>query len=455
MPLGDGVNATAYNFCDVLPASISGSVADCLAGQPLSGVTVELLNSTGTVLKTTTTNSSGNYQFTGLLPGVTYGVEQLLPAGYMNHETDAGSAGGTVSADVDSITQVSLADGAAATAYNFCDVLPASISGNVGDCQVGIPLAGVTVELLNANGTVLKTTTTDTSGNYQFTGLMPGVVYGVEQVLPNGYLNNDAWAGSAGGVVAADDDSITQVSLGDGVAATAYNFCDVQPVGISGLVAVDTTGNPTTATNLQPLAGVTVNLLDSNGNVIATTVDRSERPLQLHEQFAAGNLRRRRRDAGQLFLRRGRLRFGRRNGRERQLDRPGHADQRHDRHELQLLRRSAGHDLGHRLPRRPADHGSRGHDAHHGASRPISQRRLPAGRQADCRSDALPLWFRRRIRFSISRPASKMSATTDANGFYEFTNLPGNQLYSVAEQPLSEQPEVAATARRASRQCSA
>ena len=37
----------------------------------------------------------------------------------------------------------------------------------------------------------------------------------------------------------------------------------------------------------------------------------------------------------------------------------------------------------------------------------------------------------------------QMSATTDANGFYEFTDLPGNQLYSVAEEPLSEQPEVA------------
>ena len=50
-------------------------------------------------------------------------------------------------------------------------------------------------------------------------------------------MNHDAWAGSAGGVVAADDDSITQVTLGDGTAATAYNFCDVLPASISGSVA--------------------------------------------------------------------------------------------------------------------------------------------------------------------------------------------------------------------------
>ena len=88
------------------------------------------------------------------------------------------------------------------------------------------------------------------------------------------------------------------MSLGDGVAATAYNFCDVQPVGISGFVEVDTTGHPTTATNLQPLAGVTVNLLDSNGNVIATTTTDQNGFYSFTEQFAAGNLRRRRRDAG-------------------------------------------------------------------------------------------------------------------------------------------------------------
>ena len=54
------------------------------------------------------------------------------------------------------------------------------------------------------------------------------------QVLPTGYMNNDAWAGSAGGTVAANDNSITQVSLGDGVNAVSYNFCDVKPASLAG-----------------------------------------------------------------------------------------------------------------------------------------------------------------------------------------------------------------------------
>ena len=126
------------------------------------------------------------------MPGVDYGVEQILPTGYMNHETTAGSVGGTVSADLDSITQVPLGDGVNATAYDFCDVLPASISGSVADCLADQPLSGVTVDLLNSTGKVLQTTTTNSSGDYQFTGLLPGVSYGVEQLLPAGYLNHDA-----------------------------------------------------------------------------------------------------------------------------------------------------------------------------------------------------------------------------------------------------------------------
>ncbi len=268
--LGEGVNATAYNFCDVLPASLSGSVVDCLADQPLSGVTVNLLDSNGNILKTTTTNAQGAYSFSGLMPGETYGVDEVLPAGYMNHAASAGSAGGTVAGDDNSITQVNLGDGVQATSYVFCDVLPASISGSVVDCSLDQPLSGVTVNLLDSNGKIVQTTTTNDQGNYQFTGLLPGETYGVSEVLPTGYLNHEADAGSAGGTVAGDNNSITQVSLADGVAATDYDFCDEKPVSISGFVEVDKTGNPPDPSD-TPLGGVTINLLDDSFNVVATT----------------------------------------------------------------------------------------------------------------------------------------------------------------------------------------
>src|SRR5215813_13787892 len=47
----------------------------------ISGLTVQLLNNSGTVIATTTTNSSGNYSFTNLAAG-TYTVKVTPPAGY-------------------------------------------------------------------------------------------------------------------------------------------------------------------------------------------------------------------------------------------------------------------------------------------------------------------------------------------------------------------------------------
>ncbi len=265
--LGDGVAATGYNFCDVLPASIGGSVADCLAGTPLSGVTVNLLNASGNVIQTTTTNAQGNYQFTGLLPDTTYGVQEIVPTGYLFHVEEAGSVGGSTATDTQ-ITQVTLGDGVAATGYNFCDVLPASISGSVVDCSAGTNLSGVTVNLLNTSGTVIQTTTTGEDGTYSFGNLLPGQTYGVQEIVPTGFTFHEEDAGSAGGTTAVNT-QITQVALGDGVAATGYVFCDEQPVGIKGNVLVDTTGNFLPS---EPgLANVTVNLLDSSGNVINTT----------------------------------------------------------------------------------------------------------------------------------------------------------------------------------------
>ncbi len=197
------MNGTDYNFCDVLPASLSGSVADCLAGVPLSGVTVQLLDANGNVINTTTTNDQGDYQFTNLKPGEVYGVDEILPPGYVHNDETVGSAGGVIVNDT--ITQIPLGDGVNGVNYDFCDIRPASLSGNVDDCLAGVPLSGVTVQLLDANGHVINTTTTDDEGDYQFTNLTPGQTYGVAEILPAGYLHNDETVGSAGGVIVNDD----------------------------------------------------------------------------------------------------------------------------------------------------------------------------------------------------------------------------------------------------------
>ncbi len=280
--LTTNVHGVEYDFCEVLPVSISGHVGiDTIGGQtanstmpPISGVTIQLLDSAGNVIGTTTTDANGNYAFTGMAPG-TYGVHEIQPAGYFDGDTEAGSKGGTVTDD--RITSVVLLSGMHATDYDFSELLPNSISGHVGndvtgDCEKNPDtpgISGVVMHLLNADDTVIATTTTDDSGNYKFDHL-PAGTYTVLEEQPAGWLEDDAHAGSAGGLVV-NDDKISRISLTANVQAVAYDFCEVLPVSISGHVGIDTIGGQKASSTMPPISGVTIQLLDSNGNVMRTT----------------------------------------------------------------------------------------------------------------------------------------------------------------------------------------
>jgi len=66
----------------------------------ISGVTVNLLSSTGAVVSTTTTNGTGAYGFSGLTPG-SYSVQFVAPTGYVYSPKGQGSDNGKDS-DADS-----------------------------------------------------------------------------------------------------------------------------------------------------------------------------------------------------------------------------------------------------------------------------------------------------------------------------------------------------------------
>lgn len=82
-------NVLTYDFGYTRPASLGDRVWQELqrnglqdAGEPgMAGVTVTLTGSDGTT-KTTQTSSTGNYLFTGLMPGVNYTVRVTAPAGF-------------------------------------------------------------------------------------------------------------------------------------------------------------------------------------------------------------------------------------------------------------------------------------------------------------------------------------------------------------------------------------
>jgi protocatechuate 3,4-dioxygenase beta subunit len=170
----------------------------------LGGVTVNLLDEFGNWLNSTTTDSSGYYQFTGLTAG-NYKLQFVAPYGYSFTLQDQG-ADDTLDSDADAsgLTVVySLAANQQRTDVDAGLIYTGSggsggSGGSIGnyvwnDANAdGIQdsgewgLGGVTVNLLDEYGNWLNSTTTDSSGYYQFTGLTAGN-YRLEFVAPLGY----------------------------------------------------------------------------------------------------------------------------------------------------------------------------------------------------------------------------------------------------------------------------
>ncbi|MEL7079558.1 MAG: SdrD B-like domain-containing protein, partial [Cyanobacteria bacterium J06582_2] len=255
-----GESVTAQNFVDEIPASIAGNVSqdennDDAGERNLAGITVNLIDIAGVTVATQTTDADGNYLFEDITPG-DYTIEQVNDTDFIDVSDVQGAN--------DSQIAVSVAIGENVTAQDFVDEVPASVAGNVSrdddnDDAGDRNLAGITVTLDDGAGNVL-TTTTDSDGNYLFADVTPGN-YTIEQV-------NDTDFVDVADVQGANDSQIA-VNVGIGESVTAQNFVDEIPASISGKVAQDENNDNVGDRNL---VGITVNLLDQNGDTVATTV---------------------------------------------------------------------------------------------------------------------------------------------------------------------------------------
>lgn len=133
--IGTAQAATGYNFGEILPSSISGSVHEDLngnarhdAGEP--GIAGSLIRLTGTdiygrsVSTTVTTDGNGLYRFTGLYASspTGYTLSQLVqPSAYNDGLEGAGSIGGI--SGFEFISQIVLATNVNATNYTFGEIV--------------------------------------------------------------------------------------------------------------------------------------------------------------------------------------------------------------------------------------------------------------------------------------------------------------------------------------------
>lgn len=293
---------------------------------PLQGVSIELhggATCAGALLATATTDALGNYLFSGLAAG-TYSVcEPVQPTGTSNGITTAGGitaingSGGipgtaaNPTATTSQITNIVLnANGggdsiSGSAGNNFAEIVLSGISGTVfldqnnNGLQNGadIAIAGVTIQLsgysYGANGVdnggggddvavSATNTTTDASGNYSFTGLLPGKYSVTEPTQPTGTSNgittpgavpNGGTVGTATGVLVLPS-RLSGIVLPPNTTSTGNNFAEI-PNGrtLSGRVFLDFNNDGTINGSDHGIGGQTINLTgtDINGNAVTRT----------------------------------------------------------------------------------------------------------------------------------------------------------------------------------------
>ena len=300
----DTQNKTAGGFGEVeqepLPCEIRGTVwadmsLDCIVDDAtlerrFAGITVTLRSSDGSVLRTTTTDSEGRYEFTELDPRLVYTVTDTeLPDGYYASPKPCG---------VMTREGIQPAPGGERV-VNFAVIPYASLSGHVwedannnGVWDTGEKaIAGATVYLLDSTGTRIaeRVATTDVHGYYEFLSLLEGT-YGVEQILPDGYFNGAYSTGSIATVVTdpafstgakktlvdGTTDVVTGIVLPRGAVGTHFDFGELLPGTITVTIWADMNQDCVIDAGETKVDGVTIELYDSTGTLVATKVSGSD-----------------------------------------------------------------------------------------------------------------------------------------------------------------------------------
>lgn len=252
-PGQDGVN---YDFCEMMPASLSGHVFEDANDDGIrqstelmiAGVRIELFDSDGIKVAEQLTGASGAYSF-GFLRSGTYTIVESQPASYIDGKdqvgTILGATVGLADSASDTFSQIVLPAGRNGINYDFGELRTGSISGTVfiDPNKDGLPqpdeikLPGIRVELIDRDGAVIQTTTTNQDGFYRFEGLPPGQ-YSVREVQPVDYFDGPEYVGTGGGIIRTND-TISTIPLFSGQSLVEYNFTEMPPAMISGYVFQD------------------------------------------------------------------------------------------------------------------------------------------------------------------------------------------------------------------------
>lgn len=262
---------------------VDGDGSQDVGESGFANVEVVLKDRFGTPVATAMTDGNGRYLFTGVEPGTGYYVEAAsgLPPGLVQTFPTGQPANRTTPFDLvdgQTYTQGDIGYRTGATTAAFGDRVWVDADGDGVQDTGEIGLGGVAMSLYrDANGdgfldpgvdTLVATTTTDPDGSYLFTGASATGVetYFVSAATPSGYLSTNGTVSRFQGVTAGS--TYLTADFGFNATAATYSIRDRVWLDLANFGAFDTGENG--------IGGVTVDLLDGSGNVIATTTTASD-----------------------------------------------------------------------------------------------------------------------------------------------------------------------------------
>ncbi|BCG63942.1 MAG: hypothetical protein methR_P1692 [Methyloprofundus sp.] len=250
----------------------------------IAGVVVNLKDNQGTILATVTTDASGYYEFAGLC-AASYIVAtdtSTLPPEYVASLTEEGNDP-TVDSNVNNSTVILDTDTTEDMTIDFGYNSPCT--GKIGNYiwfdanrnglqdpgETGI--TGVVVNLKDAQNTIIATATTDASGYYEFVGLCADD-YKVEvdtSTVPVDYIASPTLEGTDTTTDSNDNGSIVTLTT-DTIEDLTIDFGYNSPCtgSIGNYIWLDTNRNGLQDAGEAGIAGVIVNLKDSQNTIIAT-----------------------------------------------------------------------------------------------------------------------------------------------------------------------------------------
>ena len=285
-----GASLSGIVFTDFNDNGVSDSQSTTDTDVGLDKVKVELFKNGVDTGLFQITDGNGHYQFTGLDQvdaAHGYSVQVTAPTGYY-FDTVTGT---NANPALDSITNTTGATAKVAT-YAGEDTAnqnsglfqKGSLSGEVfldhndnGSEDSGDHAVSATVNLLNAAGTVVLTTTASVTGNdavnYSFAGLVPGS-YSVQVIPPAGdFISQVGTSTTELNSIADVNGYIKGIQVFSGQDTGGNNAGIILPAEVKGMVFFDGQCNSTYHVGDAGVAGVTVSLYDvTTGKVVDTAV---------------------------------------------------------------------------------------------------------------------------------------------------------------------------------------